>query len=388
MSYRILYHHRIRADDGQAVHVREMIAALRQLGHEVEECALVPKAEGRRPVAGRRGGLWQRLRLPRVALETMEMAYSRSATQRLVAVGRRLRPHFVYERHALHCDAGLRAARGLGVPLLLEVNSPMCDEMAKLGSLRFPRRARATETRVLGGADRVLAVSGVLRQRLLQCGAAAERTLVVCNGAAVERFGANAREGGVRLRRVLGLAPHAFVVGFVGYARPWHRLDVVLDALRHDSLQHAHLWVVGEGPALPTLRAQAERDGLAQRLHLVGAVSAAEVPSHVCAFDAAVIAAINEYASPLKLFDYLAAGVPVIAPDQANLRELVDDGETAVLVPPGDTQALAVALGRVGGDPAFATRLGAAGRRKLQACDWTWQGAARRVVEAYEAARP
>lgn len=408
MGCRILYHHRIRADDGQAVHVREMIAALRGLGHEVEECALVPKAargvepertaappratRGRvagdstvaRPTPGRG---WQSLRLPRLLLEAMEVAYSRAAARRLVAAGRALRADFVYERHALHCDAGLRAARALGVPLLLEVNSPMCDEMAKLGLLRFPRRARRSERRVLEGADRVLAVSEVLRQRLLQCGAAPERTLVIGNGADPERFGAVAREGGAHLRQALGLSARDFVVGFVGYARPWHRLDLVLEAVCDAGLQHAHLCIVGAGPALPALRAQAERLGVQGRLHCVGDVPAAQLPAYVCAFDAAVIAAINDYASPLKLFDYLAAGVPTVVPDQPNLREVVTDGETALMVPPGDARALAGALCRLGGDPAFATRLGAAGRRALHDHDWTWLGNARRVVAAFEAVR-
>jgi len=382
MAYRILYHHRIRADDGQAVHVREMIAALRAEGHEVEECALVPKASA--AAGAPEGGAWQRLRLPRTLLELLEIGYGRGAKRRLVAAGTAFRPDFVYERHALHCAAGLLAARALGVPLLLEVNSPMCDEMARLRLLRFPARARRVERRVLSGADRVLAVSEVLRRQLLACGAQPTRTSVVRNGADPDRFSGKAREGGARLRQALGLTPKAFVVGFVGYARPWHRLDLVLAALADRRLERAHLWVVGDGPALPGLRHQAARLGVDSRLHCLGDVPASEVPSHVCAFDAAVLAAINDYASPLKLFDYLAAGVPAVVPDQENLRELVADGETALLVRPGDPEALAAALHRLGSDAGFATRIGAAGRRALHDHDWTWRGAARRVVAAFE----
>ncbi len=159
MAYRILYHHRIRADDGQAVHVRELITALRAQGHEVLECALVPKADGPATDAAAASTPWRSLRLPRIATEVLEIGYSRPGARRLLAAAAEFKPHFVYERHALHCRAGLVAAQQLGVPLLLEVNSPMCDEMERLGLLRFAARARRTEREVLAGADRVADVN-------------------------------------------------------------------------------------------------------------------------------------------------------------------------------------------------------------------------------------
>ncbi len=388
MAYRILYHHRIRADDGQAVHVREMIGALRALGHDVHECALVPKATaGDAPrTATRPPGFWQRLRVPRLALEVLEIAYGRTGARRLRAAAWTFAPDFVYERHALHCDAGLRAARALGKPLLLEVNSPMCEEMSRLGALRFPRRAARTERAVLGGATRVLAVSEVLRQRLLAAGADAARTTVIRNGADPGRFGEAARAAGRAHRAAAGVPDAAFVVGFVGYLRAWHRLDAVVDAMAEPGLRHVHLWVVGDGPALAELRARATARGVAERVRAFGAVAGGEVPAFVCAFDAAVIPAINEYASPLKLFDYLAAGVPAVVPDQPNLRELLTDGKDGLLCPPGDPAALAERLRRLARDPAAAVALGAAGRRTLLDRDWTWRGQARRVIAAYEEA--
>lgn len=187
MSLRILYHHRIRAEDGQAVHVRELIQALRRKGHEVLEIALVPKADGSGGSAPSRRSPWQRLQLPRAAIEILEVLYNHRGKAMLRQAARTFRPHVVYERHALHCRAGLDVARELGVPLLLEVNSPMVDEMGKLGLLRLPRRARAVERAVLGGADRVLAVTRVLGDRLAGLGADAARIRIVANGAQPER---------------------------------------------------------------------------------------------------------------------------------------------------------------------------------------------------------
>jgi len=384
---RILFHHRIRAEDGQAVHVRELIGALREQGHEVLECALVPKAlpQASTQVRGRGSGAspWQRLRLPRWTTEIMEIAYSRRGLQMLLKVARRFQPDFIYERHALHCRAGLLAAQHLGVPLLLEVNAPMCEEMARLGLLRFPRVARRAEQEVLCGADRVLCVSDVLAGRVADLGTPASRLRVIRNAADLRRYDGLARDGARELRRRLGLGPGDLVVGFVGHMREWHRLDLALAAMTCPGLGHMHMVLAGDGPAAPELRARAERQGLRPRLHHLGVVPATDLPAVCCAFDVALVPAINDYASPLKVFDSLAAGVATVAPDQPNLREILEDDRTAVLFPPGDAALLSTRLVSLAQDPVRRQRIGTAGRQLLLDRDWTWAGNARRVIEAF-----
>lgn len=385
---RILYHHRIRADDGQAVHVRELIHALRSLGCEVRECALVPKSAAGASAGGRRNHpFWNRLRLPRLLLELLEIAYSFRARRVLAREIRTFRPHLLYERHALHCHAGLDAARAAGIPLFLEVNSPMVDEMKALGLLRFEGRARATERRVLGGADRVLAVSDVLAGMLLERGARPANLMVVRNGAEPSRCDQAARAAAAGLRSAMGLPEGAFVLGFLGFVRDWHRLDLVLDAMQQPGLENLHLMVVGSGPALPGLVARAAEEGLGSRLHLLGEQPAERVAGHVLAMDATLVPAINRYASPLKLFDALAAAVPVIAPDQPNIRELLEHERTGLLFRQGDAASLAAQVRRLSGDRDCSHRLGRAGLALLEREDWTWSGNARRVVGAYDGAR-
>lgn len=389
---RILYHHRIRADDGQAVHVREVIGALRGLGHEVAECALVPKTERAAANVGAgaaatatKPGFWQRLSLPRSAIEVLEILYDRKGRPMLRERARSLRPHFVYERHALHCRAGLDVARELGVPLLLEVNSPMVAEMAKLGSLRFAARARRTERAVLESADAVLAVTHVLADLLVEAGARRERVHVIGNAAEPARYGHAARAAAAEVRRRLTLRDGAFVVGFVGYMRPWHRLDLVIDVMTRPELRDVVLVLMGRGPALQPLLELANARGVGDRVRALGEVPPDLLPAHQLACDLALIPAINEYASPLKLFDALAAGVPALAPDQPNLREVITDGATGLLFARENAEALAVQLGRCVRDRAFAARVGAAGRDLLERERYTWTGNAERIVKVYEA---
>jgi glycosyltransferase involved in cell wall biosynthesis len=383
---RILYHHRIRAEDGQAVHVRELITALRAQGHEVVECALVPKAEGA-GVMNSNGKFWQKLHLPRAAAECTEILYSRKGRAMLLQAAARWQPDFIYERHALHCRSGLDAAQRLGVPLLLEVNSPLCDEMAALDLLQFRNIAGRTERAVLAGADRVLAVSQVLADRLVELGASADRVRVIRNGADPDRQDEAAQRAGLELRRRLGMTNGQLALGFVGYMRPWHRIELVLEAMVSVDRDDVHLVLVGSGPALPDLMQRVATLGLSTRVHALGTLAGADIPGACAAFDVAVIPSINEYASPLKMFDSLSAGVATLALDQPNIRELLRDGETGVLFVPGDVTSLAARLRELAGDRERVKSIGAAGRESLLANRWTWAGSAERVIQAFEELR-
>src|SRR5262249_43822965 len=129
----ILYHHRTKSRDGQAVHIRELQAALRARGHRVEERALARGAQGAVGGEGGAGGAGGRLaaRAPRWVYEIAEHLYGPLVAGRLAAAGRATGAELLYERHALGNTAGVRVARRLGVPLLLEVNSPLARERSE-----------------------------------------------------------------------------------------------------------------------------------------------------------------------------------------------------------------------------------------------------------------
>lgn len=372
---KILYHHRTQAEDGQAVHVRSLLRAFETLGHEVWEVGLVKhgtrapeieesKVQESGGSQGRSRWGWV-TRLPRFARELAEYGYNGIARRNLVGEAARFDPDFVYERYAFGNAAGVLAAGRINRPLILEVNSPMVEELSRTRGLSFPKLADKLERWIFKKADRVCVVTAVLGDMLVELGVERERLVVTPNGVDLELYEYGDRAmARAEARRSLGLPPEEegeLVLGFVGYYRPWHRLDLALEALAEPSLEGARLVLVGEGPAHEELEQRATALGVRDRLTFAGRRPHHAIPGLLPAFDLALVPAINPYASPLKLHEYMAAGVATIAPDQPNLREVLTDGANALLVPPGDGDAFGQAILRLTGDAELRERLGAAG---------------------------
>jgi glycosyltransferase involved in cell wall biosynthesis len=388
---KILYHHRTQADDGQAVHIRSLQSAWRELGHELVEFSLVsraaPVADAAGSAAPRKRSAWSALgHLPRFARELAEYSYTAYARPRLFQALDRERPDFLYERYAFGNAAGVIAARRARVPIVLEVNSPMVQELSRTRGLSFARTADKMERFILREATRVCAVSGVLADMLAELGVDRRRMFVTPNGVHLEQFEYGDVEAArQRARADLRLPQNALALGFVGYYRDWHRLDLVIDALGR--LPDAVLCLVGEGPAHDALRRRASERGVEARVLFAGTRPHASIPALLPAFDIALVPAINPYASPLKLHEYMAAALAIIAPDQPNLREVLSHGKNAWLVPPGEEGAMQAALARLADDAALRAQLGSAARRTIVERGLTWRGNAARVVREIEELR-
>jgi glycosyltransferase involved in cell wall biosynthesis len=164
--------------------------------------------------------------------------------------------------------------------------------------------------------------------------------------------------------------------------RPWHGLDRVIDLIADsDPELDLRLLLVGDGPARQDLARRAESRGVADRIVFTGVVPRHLMPAHVAAFDIALQPHVVPYASPLKLFEYMALGRPIVAPATPNISEILQDGVDALLFDMHDPEAFRGAVERMIGDPALRERLGDGARATIDRLDLTWAGNARRVGE-------
>lgn len=373
---RILYSHRTRSADGQYVHIRELTKALTARGHDIIMCG--PEANGEpveRSLDAQAGASAMKRRLPSVIYEGAEYLYSAPAFLRLRRLWSHARPDILYERYNLFYHSSVWLKRTTGAPMLLEVNAPLAEERAQFGGLALEGFARRSEHAIWRAADLVLPVTRVLAEKVRAAGVAEDRIAVISNAAGPEFL---RPANPAPLREKYGF-DGATVLGFAGFVRDWHRVDRVVRYLAETRRKETRLLIVGDGPARAGLEALARELGVLDRTVFAGVIQRDALPDHMALFDVALLPAAVDYASPLKLFEYMALARAILAPRAANIREAVTEGVDALLFDPDNDTEIYEKLDALCADEVLRKRLGDAARATLCRRDFTWTGNASRV---------
>ncbi len=269
----------------------------------------------------------------------------------------------------------LRLSEEFGVDFVLEVNGVAMQER-NLDPRLIEYWTRG-EDNLFARAAHITTVSGVLRDLLVERGVDSDRVHVVHNGVDTAAFTPDLDAGD--LVHELGLEG-CFVLGYVGYFHPWHRLDVLVETFAELSgeIDDLRLLLVGAGPVFDRIDALVRARGLTGRVILTGSVSHDDVPKYVAALDVAVIPNTIRYCSPLKLFEYMATGRPTITPDVSSIREIATPGRETIMIRPGDAGELREAILRLYRDPVLRAGIGE-GARSLVESRYTWKKNAERI---------
>jgi len=287
---------------------------------------------------------------------------------------------FIYERYSLWHVGGLLRARELGIPLILEVNSPLPDEAARFRGLRQKTLADDVARLLMREADGVVCVSEEVAAWVRAHRGNAGAVWVVPNGVDPELFSPQDRS------RPPELPQDAPLIAFSGSFRPWHAVDDLLAAFRNVVADHApsaHLVCVGDGPLRVGFEASADATGLADRVHCTGAIPHEEVPDWLRGADVAVAPYGKGepfYFSPLKIFEFLALGLPVVASDIGQIAQVMPHGKRGLLYSPGSVEELARAIGSLLDDRSGAAKLAQAGRGWALA-NATWSRRVRGILD-------
>lgn len=362
---------------GGSVHVAAIARGLAALGHQVT--VLAGPGDGPFPSDG---ATWIPMRPP-LAMNELRWLRARAVMRSARAFG----PDVVIERYYNFGGEGITAARAVGAVGVLEVNAPVIDypgsPKALLDKTLLVEPMRRWRERLCARADLIVTPSAAI----LPAGTPAGKILQAEWGADTERFHPGA-PGRTRFERPAGL-----LAVFAGAFRSWHgavHLVRAVKLLRERGRRDISAVLIGTGPELP--RARAEAAGT-EGLLFTGPVPHEEMPAQLAAADVGVapfdVAAhaplsLGFFWSPLKMFEYMATGLPVVAPAVGRIPSLVRHDVEGQLYSPAGPLALADALTRLT-DPAIRMRMGRAARARAEA-EFSWPAHCVRLEAALAAA--
>jgi len=254
---------------------------------------------------------------------------------------------------------GLLAARRLRIPVVA-VSRGWTAETWRV------RLYEVLDRRVLGRMDRVVCVSHAQAQRVRWAGVARQKTVVIHNAVRADRFSGPRDGHRTRLEQLFAEPPEQ-IVGAAGRLSPEKGFEVLLDAAAEVVRGDASVGFVlfGEGPLRDALAAKIRERGLEGRFVLAGFCS--ELDRLIPCFDLFALPSFTE-GLPNVVLEAFAAGVPVVATAVGGTPEVVREGQTGYLVPPGDSAALAKRIADALRDESLLRRFGSRGRRRVEQC--------------------
>ena len=295
---------------------------------------------------------------------------------------------FIWQQHNLFQRAGAAVARSAGVPLVVFVDAPIVWEARRWGVRRpvwGPLLERFVEGRYLRAADLVLAVSDSVAREVARLGVDPGRILVTPCAVDLRRF-EMVDVGPPSTGSDAELSP--LTVVWIGSFRRFHGLDVLIEAMSKLSGSTVRLVLAGDGNDRARIEDLARDAGVPAEF--LGSLAAEQIPGVLAGADVGVVTSRGDgdfHYSPLKLREYLAAGLAVVAPAEPDIVASVKDGRTALLYEPGDSTSLAARIEQLDDDREFGRQLGVCGR-ELARTELSWEHQFDRVADQLGLQRP
>ena len=358
---------------GCSVHVQEMLRAFKNLGANITIFAT--RTEGDPP-----GDIKDMALVPLPVFQTFKNEISigqcQKANDQLKDFLKQHGPFdFIYERNALWSYAAMEYAHDHSIPGLLEMNAPLIAEQANYRQLVNRQMAEVVVQRTYDAATTILAVSKEVGASL-NSSSLKSKVIVVPNGVNQALY--------KTLKTVENTEDHDFIIiGFVGSYKPWHGLAnlVTVFSELYERYPQARLLIVGDGPKRAEITQQVRDLGLTEVVEMTGAVSPVDIPRYLQRMHISVAPYpenVKFYFSPLKVFEYMAAGCAVVASRVGQLEDIIEHEVDGLLFDPNDLNQMVEAIKRLIEDVAYRISLGQTARLKILD-QYTWEKNAQKV---------
>jgi len=316
----VLYVHRTQGSAVEAVHINGIADNLETLGYKVNFLSpLGDKKPGqvenkKSPVKKKSFLNWFSSQMPEFLFEIVEIFYNVIGIFKGSKRNKENKITFIYERYAIFSIVGVVLAKKYNCPILLEVNYTSLSPLVRKRTRLFKPLARLVDQWVFNNVTAIVAVSGRLKNQLIDdYNISPEKVEVIANAANPEHF-----------KPVKINNSTCCTIGFVGGFYPWHGLDLLVDAIiiLKSKNQNIQCLLIGDGPELPKIKSRIEKLSLTEYFTFPGRISHKKLAEYVDKFDIGIMPDSNDYGSPMKLFEYMAAGIPYVAADYPPISEI------------------------------------------------------------------
>lgn len=337
--------HDIVSEVGYATHQREVINALKALGHDVLPVIMGgTDASNLSPLAqdGYKTPVWKKVIkkcIPRFLWTSFNnyklLKHDLNAASRLESAIQNFQPELIYERSEYLQDSGARMASKFKIPYFLEVNAPFVEEMDSFeGYSLYHSKAHEIEKYKLERADKVIVVSSSLANFL--------QSSYNCNPNKIFIQPNCINPGKVHLnlekmneiKRTLSIDKSNVVIGFVGSMFPYHGVDILVEAFARVQMKfrEAKLMIVGDGIIMNDLKMQVKNLNITESVIFTGKIPHSMVFEYIANMDICIMAKSNWYGSPVKIFEYGLMKKPIIAPNTKPVTDVIEHGKDALVI--------------------------------------------------------
>lgn len=344
---KVLYHHRTRGKGAEGAHIKGIVTAFRNLGHQVTLTSIHNVDPTKPPkikeaVTEEKKGIKHKVlemtkHMPEFVFETLELMYNFIACRQVAREIKKETPDVIYERYSLFMFGSLWYAKRKGIPFILEVNDSALVERVR--HLMFKRIACKIESWVFKHATGIVFISNYFKDLAESNHKEMAPCVVSPNAADTEVFNPSLYNQKSAKER-FGVTGKV-VCGFAGAFHHWHGIDWFVDDVVSELKNHKDivLLLVGDGPRHQYITDLAREHHLEDQIILTGRVEHSEIPLAIAAMDFGIIPDSNDYGSPMKLFEFMAMGKGMIVPDFSPITDVVIDNKTSWLFPKKDKRA-------------------------------------------------
>jgi glycosyltransferase involved in cell wall biosynthesis len=384
MAMRILYKHRKSGTGAEGIHINEMVAAFKSLGHEVDFSCPIKTFDRQRENNKFRKLLelsskWT----PPILYEILTTLWSFHSYY----IGRNalLRRNYdlIYERYSIFDFSNILLSRKFNLPTILEVNGLVnTDDIARIEKTSLEGFARLLEKKIMLTSSLIAVVTNKFKEDLVKIGISPSKIIVTTN-AVSDGFFKYDKKNCELIRKRYNITDK-IIIGFVGGFNPWQHIDLLICCLPSllSRYPNVHLLLVGDGPEKTRLELVTKKASLSKHVTFTGRIRHSEIPSHIGAMDITTLPGSTYFSAPMKIFEYMALKKPVVCASLAVDAGIIEDRENGFLFQPGNEGDFAQKLLALIEDDELRKKMGEKGYQKVTE-NHTWKKNAESILDAY-----